>query len=115
MNILIILPAIFLIEISGKDEQDGILKITQDGRDDEDGNHIEGISEAEDTSYITGIKGNAVIGFKNFNFKGITKITITTRAALFGSFKVRTKWDGEVLRKIKLLLFLIIGKNIMLI
>ena len=39
------------IENSGKVE-DGILKITQDGRDGEDGKTIEGISKAEDTSYI---------------------------------------------------------------
>ena len=89
-------------ENSGKVEQDGILKITQDGRDGEDGNPIEGINKAEDTSYITGIKGNTVIRFKYFDFKGVIKITIITRAALLGSFEVRTKWDGEVLGKIQI-------------
>lgn len=89
-------------ENSGKIEQDGILKITQDGRDGEDGNPIEGINKVEDSSYITGIKGNAVIGFKYFDFKGVTKITIKTRAALLGTFEVRTKWDGEVIGKIKI-------------
>ena len=87
-------------ENSGKVEQDGILKIAQDGRDGQDGNPIEGINKAEDTSYNNGIKGNAVIGFKYFDFKGVIKIIITTRAALLGFFEVRTKWNGEVLRKI---------------
>ena len=89
-------------ENSGKIEHDGILKITQDGRDGEDGNPIEGIDKAEDTSYITGIKGNAVIGFKYFDFKNIKKVTIKTRAALLGSFEIRTKWDGEVLGAIQI-------------
>ena len=86
----------------GTIQHDGILKITQDGRDGEDGNPIEGINNAEDTSYITGIKGNAVIGFKYFDFKGIKKVTIKTRAALLGNFEIRTKWDGEVLGKIQI-------------
>ena len=84
-------------ENSGKVEQDGILKITKDGRDGEDRNNIEEINKAEETSYINGIKGNAVIGFKYFDFKGVIKITIITRAALLGSFEVRTKWNGEIL------------------
>ena len=62
-----------------KTSQDGVLKITQDGRDDEQGNPFEGIESAELTSYITGIKNNAVIGFKYFDFKNVKKVTIKTR------------------------------------
>ena len=85
-----------------KTSQDGILKITQDGRDDEQGNPIEGIENAKLTSYITGIKNNSVIGFKYFNFKDVKKVTIKTRASLIGYFEVRTEWDGQVLGKIEL-------------
>ena len=87
---------------NGKTKQDGVLKITQDGRDDEQGNPIEGIENAELTSYITGIKNNAVIGFKYFDFKNVQKVTIKTRSSLIGYFEVRTEWNGPVLWKIEL-------------
>ena len=85
---------------NGKTKQDGVLKITQDGRDDEQGNPVEGVENAEMTSYITGIKNNAVIGFKYFDFKDIKKVTIKTRSSLIGYFEVRTEWNGPVLGKI---------------
>ena len=75
-------------------------KITQDGRDQEDGTPMEGIENAKDTSYITGIKENTTIGFKYFDFKGVKKVSVTTRAYIKGDFEVRTKLDGPVLGKI---------------
>ena len=77
-------------------------KITQDGRDQEDGTPLEGIENAKDTSYITGIKENTTIGFKYFDFKGVKKVSVTTRAYIKGGFEVRTKLDGPVLGKITL-------------
>lgn len=82
--------------------QDGILKITQDGRDGEDGNPLEGVENADDTSYITGIKGNDVIGFKYFDFQDVKKVTIKVRAGLLGRFEIRTQWDGPVLGTIEI-------------
>ena len=60
--------------------EEGNPKITQDGRDQEDGTPYEGIKKAKDTSYITGIQKNTTIRFKYFDFKGTKKITIKTRA-----------------------------------
>ena len=75
-------------------------KITQDGRDQEDGTPYEGVENAKDTSYITQIQTNTTIGLKYFDFKGVKKITIKTRAYMSGDFEVRTKWDGPVIGKI---------------
>ena len=75
-------------------------RITQDGRDQEDGTPYDGIENAKDTSFITRLKTNTTIGFKYFEFKGVKKITIKTRAYMKGDFEVRTKWDGPVLGKI---------------
>ena len=61
-------------------------KITQDGRDGD-----------EETGYITNITDSTVMGFKYFDCKGISKITIKTRAYHRGSFEVRTAWDGDLL------------------
>ena len=48
------------------------------------------------------IKENTTIGFKYFDFKGVKKVSITTRAYIKGDFEVRTKLDGPVLGKITL-------------
>ena len=79
---------------------DGYPKITQDGRDLDDGTPEDGIEKAKDTSYITGLQKNTTIGFKYFDFKGVKKITITTRAYMKGDFEIRTQWDGPVLGRI---------------
>ena len=75
---------------------EGYPKIVQDGRDREDGTPI----EEKDTSYITGIVPGTTIGFKYFDFKGLKKIGIKTRAYINGDFEVRTSIDGPVLGKI---------------
>ena len=41
------------------------------------------------------IANGSVIGYKYFDFKGLTKITIRTRAYFHGKFQIMTKWDGE--------------------
>lgn len=66
-------------------------KIIQDGRDGD-----------QENGYIVGIANNTTIGFKYFEFKGLKKITLTTRAYFSGCFEVRTKWDGPVLGTISL-------------
>ena len=48
---------------------------------DEDGTPLEGIENAKDTSYITGIKENTTIGFKSFDFNS------SFFALSFGFFK----------------------------
>ena len=64
-------------------------KITQDGRDG-DG----------EMGYIANMQNGTVVGFKYFNFKGVSKITIRTRAYANGHMEIKTAWDGEVLARI---------------
>ncbi|MBP5358369.1 MAG: family 43 glycosylhydrolase [Treponema sp.] len=75
---------------------DGFPRVTQDGCDREDGTPF----EEKDTSYITGIVSGTTIGFKYFDFKGVKKIGIKTRAYIHGDFEVSTSIDGPVLGKI---------------
>ena len=78
--------------VMGKDVRNGdsdAPMITQDGVD---GDEYEG--------YVANIYDGATMGFKYFDFKGVSKITITTRAYLWGEFEIRTRWDGEVLASI---------------
>ena len=66
-------------------------RIVQDGRDGD-----------EETGYIYNIKDGTNIGFKYFDCKGITKVSITTRGYGNGSFAVKTAWDGEELGEIEI-------------
>ena len=91
---------IFITDKPSSEIQDGYPRITQDGRDQEDGTPYEGIEKAKDTTFLTGLQKNTVLGLKYFDFKGVKKITIKTRAYIKGDFEVRTKWDGPVLGKI---------------
>ena len=65
-------------------------KITQDGRDGD-----------QEPGYIVNIKDGATIGFKYFDFKGLKKIMLTVRAYMYGSYEIRTEWNGPVLAKFK--------------
>ena len=65
-------------------------KITQDGRDgDEIYGHIEGITDG------------TVIGYKYFDFKGVSEITVRTRAYFSGKFEIMTSWDGEPIGSVR--------------
>ena len=75
---------------------EGLPRVTQDGRDNADGSP----AEEKDTSYIAGISRNTTIGFKYFDFKGVSKVAVATRAYIQGDFEVRTAWDGPVLGRI---------------
>lgn len=66
-------------------------KIVQEGRDGD-----------EEPGYIANMKDSATAGFKYFDCKGIKKFGITTRGYAGGVFEIRTKWDGEVIAKIKI-------------
>ena len=46
-----------MAENSGKVEQDGILKITQDGRDGEDGNHMKELIKLKILHILMVLKG----------------------------------------------------------
>ena len=59
-------------------------RITQDGRD----------GDAE-PGYIMNLTDTATCGFKYFDCKGVTRVTIRVRGYCYGSFGVRTAWDGE--------------------
>lgn len=78
---------------TGKDQpmsgQPGFPKITQDGRD---GDEVDG--------HIEGIQDGTAIGFKRFDCKGVTRVSVTTRAYGKGAFDVKTAWDGEALGSI---------------
>ena len=64
-------------------------RIVQDGRDGD-----------EETGYIYNIKDGTNIGFKYFDCKGVTKVSITARGYGNGVFAVKTAWDGEELGEI---------------
>ena len=61
-------------------------KITQDGRDGD-----------EEQGYIAGITDSTVIGFKYFDCKGISKVSIKTRGYCDGVFELRTSLESSVL------------------
>lgn len=64
-------------------------RITQDGRDGD-----------EEIGYIANMQDSTIAGFKYFECKGITKISLKTRGYGNGCFEVKTAWDGETLGKI---------------
>jgi len=64
-------------------------RVTQDGRDGE-----------EIPAHIAAICDGTVMGFKYFGFKGITKVTIKTRAYADGKFEIRAEENGPVLAEI---------------
>lgn len=65
--------------------------ITQDGKD---GDEIYG--------HIENIRDGSTIGYKYFDFKGVSEISIKTRGYAYGVFEVKTSWDGEPLARIKI-------------
>ncbi len=73
------------------DSQVRMPMITQDGRD---GDKIPG--------HIAYIKDGTVIGFKYFDFKDVSRISIKSRGYPSGAFEVRTSLTGPVLATIKL-------------
>ena len=73
-----------------EDDGGAVPKITQDGRDGD-----------EETGFIADITDGSVIGYKYFDCKGITKISIKTRCYCDGVFEVKTSWNGESLGCIK--------------
>lgn len=64
-------------------------KVMQDGKDGD-----------EETGYVGNIQDSATAGFKYFDMKGVSRITITVRGYAKGVFRVKTSWDGEVLAEI---------------
>ena len=66
-------------------------RITQDGRDGD-----------EEPGYIMNMVDSATAGFKYFDCKGITKVTLRTRGYAGGYFSVKTAWDGPELGQIQL-------------
>lgn len=64
-------------------------KIMQDGRD----------GDRED-GYIANMADSATAGFKYFDMRGVSRITITARGYARGVFQVKTAWDGPVLAEL---------------
>lgn len=64
-------------------------KITQDGRDGD-----------EEPGYVCNMKAGAAAGYKYFDFKDVTKITLMARGYGSGAFEIMTEMDGEVLATI---------------
>ncbi len=63
--------------------------LTQDGRDGD-----------EEPGYILNLTETATCGFKYFDFRGVTRITVRTRGYATGYFSVKTAWDGEELGRV---------------
>ncbi len=55
----------------------------------------------EDLSYITRLYEGSTVGFKYFDFKGVKKITLETRAYANGVFEIRTEPQGKVWGQVK--------------
>ena len=64
-------------------------RITQDGRDGD-----------QEAGYVANMQNDYTLGFKFFDFKDVKKISVTTRGYVYGSYEIRTKWDGPVLAKV---------------
>lgn len=58
-------------------------KITQDGRDGD-----------EEPGYIANMREGACAGFKYFDCKGVSRVTVKTRGG-YGALELLTAWDGE--------------------
>jgi len=69
----------------------GMPKIMQDGCD---GDELDG--------YVAQIKDGTTIGFRYFDCKGVSHVSITTRGYANGAFDVKTAWDGETLGSISI-------------
>ena len=65
-------------------------KITQDGRDGD-----------EEPGYIMNMTDSATCGFKYFDCRSVTRVTLKVRGFCFGSFELKTAWDGAVLGSVK--------------
>ncbi len=61
-------------------------KVTQDGKDGD-----------EEVGYVANLRDGAHAGFKYFDCKGVTSVSIRVRGYCKGAFGVKTRWDGEVL------------------
>ena len=68
------------------DETDPFPKVTQDGRDGD-----------EEIGYVANIRDSATLGFKYFDFKGVTSISLDVRGYCHGCFEISTSIGGEVL------------------
>ena len=76
-------------------------KVTQYDSDIDAGDcSVAGRSIADKQGYITDIRDSTIIGYKYFDFKGVKKILVRTRAYCKGRFYVKTSWDGEALGEI---------------
>jgi len=64
--------------------------VSQDGKDGD-----------EETGFVTNIIDNCGIGFKYFDCRGVSKVSVKTRGYCRGVFEVKTAWDGEVLGRIE--------------
>lgn len=64
-------------------------RITQDGRDGD-----------EEPAYMMNMTDSATCGFKYFDCKGVTRISLRVRGYCNGYFEVKTAWDGVTLAKL---------------
>ncbi len=80
---------LFTKELSPYVAGDKFPRVMQDGKDGD-----------EEVGYIGNITDTTTAGFKYFDMKGVSKITLTVRGYAKGVFQVKTAWDGEVLAEI---------------
>ena len=66
--------------------------VTQEGKDGD-----------ENLGYVANINNGVTIGYKYFDFKGVTGIELTSRGYGSGVFEIRTEIDGEILATVPLL------------
>ncbi len=61
-------------------------RITQDGRDGD-----------KEQAYIMNMTDSATCGYKYFDCRGISAVTLEVRGYASGAFEIKTAWDGPVL------------------
>ena len=66
--------------------------ISQDGKDGD-----------EETGFVTNINDNCGVGFKYFDCRGVTEVSVKTRGYCRGVIEVKTSWDGEPLGQIEIM------------
>ena len=55
----------------------------------------------EEVGYIGNITNGTTAGFKYFDCKGVSRISVTTRGYALGKYEVRTAWDSKILGEIQ--------------
>jgi hypothetical protein len=80
-------PSVYIAQLAWPDNRFPL--ITLDGKDGD-----------QEPGYVGNMMDGAVVGFKYFEFKGVSEMGITARGYCRGAFLISTAWDGPALGEI---------------